>query len=91
MKIVVDTSIFISAIISPTGSIAEILMNPIYQIDKYTCYYLIVEFFKHKEKILKFSKLSENELIEQIYILLKNINLINENKSQKKFGRKLII
>jgi len=80
MKIVVDTSVFMSALISPKGKCAELLLNPIFQMEKYTCYFLIVEVFKHKDKILKCSKLTESELLEQVYILMKNLTLINENQ-----------
>ncbi len=69
-----------SALISPKGIYAELLMNPIFKFEKYSSYYLVVEIFKHKDKILKYSKLSESELIEQVYNLLKNVTLINENQ-----------
>ncbi len=88
MKIIVDTSIFISALINPKGIFAEILMNPSFQFENYSSYYLIIEIFKHKEKILKYSKLTENELIEQVYKLLKNVTLINENQIPKETWKK---
>jgi hypothetical protein len=53
-----------SALISPKGIYAELLMKPIFRFEKYSSYYLVVEIFKHKEKILKYSKLTESELIE---------------------------
>jgi predicted nucleic acid-binding protein len=88
MKIIVDTSIFMSALISPKGIYAELLMNPIFRFEKYSSYYLVVEIFKHKEKILKYSKLTESELIEQVYNLLKNVTLINENQIPKEIWQK---
>jgi putative PIN family toxin of toxin-antitoxin system len=88
MKIIIDTSIFISALISPKGIYAELLMNPIFRFEKYSSYYLVVEIFKHKEKILKYSKLTEIELIEQVYNLLKNVSLINENQIPKEIWQK---
>jgi len=88
MKIIVDTSIFMSALISPKGIYAELLMNPIFRFEKYSSYYLVVEIFKHKEKILKYSKLTESELIEQVYNLLKNVTLINENQIPKEIWLK---
>lgn len=83
MKMIVDTSIFMSALISPKGIYAELLMNPIFQFEKFSSYYLVVEIFKHKDKILKYSKLTESELIEQVYNLLKNVTLINEDQIPK--------
>jgi predicted nucleic acid-binding protein len=88
MKIIVDTSVFMSALISPKGIYAELLMNPIFRFEKYSSYYLVVEIFKHKEKILKYSKLTESELIEQVYNLLKNVTLINENQIPKEIWQK---
>jgi len=88
MKIIVHTSIFMSALISPKGIYAELLMNPIFRFEKYSSYYLVVEIFKHKEKILKYSKLTESELIEQVYNLLKNVTLINENQIPKEILQK---
>jgi putative PIN family toxin of toxin-antitoxin system len=88
MKIIVDTSIFMSALISPKGICAELLMNPIFHFEKYSSYYLVIEIFKHKEKILKYSKLTESELIEQVYNLLKNVTLINENQIPKEIWQK---
>ncbi len=87
MKVIVDTSIFISALISPKGIYAELLMNPIFQFEKYSSYYLVVEVFKHKEKILKYSKLTEDELVEQVYNLLKNVTLINESQIPKEIWK----
>ena len=88
MKIIVDTSIFMSALISPKGIYAELLMNPIFQFEKYSSYYLIIEVFKHKEKILKYSKLTESELLEQVYNLLKNVTLINESQIPEEVWKK---
>jgi len=88
MKVVIDTSIFINALISPKGISAEILMNPIFRFRKYSSYYLVIEIFKHKDKIIKYSKLSESELIEQVYNLLKNITLVNENQISKEIWQK---
>jgi predicted nucleic acid-binding protein len=83
MKIIIDTSVFISALINPKGVIGNLLLNPIFHFEKYSCYYLVTEIFKHKEKILKYSKLSEEELIEQVYILIKDMTLVNENQIPK--------
>jgi len=49
---------------------------------------LVIEIFKHKEKILKYSKLTESELIDQVYNLLKNVTLINENQIPKEIWQK---
>lgn len=78
MKVILDTNVFFSALIKPDGKIAEILLNPSFQFEKYTCYYLYVEIFKHKNKILRISKLEEEELLEVLYALLRKIEFVNE-------------
>jgi len=37
MKIIADTNIVISALINPKGKEADIILNPSYTFDKYTC------------------------------------------------------
>ena len=80
MKIIIDTTVFMSALISPLGTCAELIMNPVLKFEKFSCYFLIAELFKHKEKIIKHTRLSEDEIIEQIYYLIKNLTLINEEQ-----------
>lgn len=38
--------------------------------------FLTFEIFNHKEKILKYSKLNENELLELIYLTFEHINFV---------------
>jgi len=45
----------------------------------FSCRFAIVELFKHKEKISKFSKLTEDEILTSLYRLLKIINFYNED------------
>lgn len=83
MKVILDTNIFFSALIKPDGKIAEIILNPAFHFEKYTCYYLYIELFKHKDKILKVSKLSESELLEVFYALIRRVAFINESHIPK--------
>jgi len=78
MKIVIDTNLLFSAIIKPNGKIGEIILNPSFSLEIYGCYFSYIELFKHKEKILKVSKLQENELLEIMYQVFKKIIFINE-------------
>ncbi len=55
----------------------ELIFNE--EAEFYTCRFLIVEIFKHKEKILKFSKLPEEELLEVLHEILRNIEFYNED------------
>jgi len=65
---------------SSKGRVADVLMNPINDFEKYSCYFMQVEIFKHKQKILKYSKLEESELLEVVYLTLKKLSLVNENQ-----------
>jgi len=80
MRVIIDTSVIMSALMSSKGRVADVLMNPINDFEKYSCYFMQVEIFKHKQKILKYSKLEESELLEVVYLTLKKLSLVNENQ-----------
>jgi predicted nucleic acid-binding protein len=40
--------------------------------------FLFVEIFKYKEKIVKYSKLNDDEVLEILYDILKNITIVDE-------------
>ena len=46
--------------------------------DKLACHFLYVEIFKHKEKLLKLSKLPEKDLLQILYEIVKKVTFINE-------------
>lgn len=48
-------------------------------LEVYSCKHIVVELFKHKEKIKKYSLLSEEELIEFLYFVLQKICIIDES------------
>lgn len=69
--LVIDTNLIFSALISKSSNIRDILLGGQYEL--FAPNYIITEIFKHKEKILKYCKLSEddfyiylNGIIEQI-------------------------
>lgn len=78
MKVIIDSNILFSALLKPDGRIAEILLNPAFVMDKMTCHFLYVELFKHKEKLLKISKLPEDDLLQILYAVVKKVTFINE-------------
>lgn len=78
MKIVVDTNIIFSALLSSNNTIGNLLFNSDKHFEFYTCTYMRFEIQKHWERLIKISKLSSEELqISYIQILLK-LNFINE-------------
>lgn len=83
MKIIIDTNILISTIMSSGGVTGTFLLKDLREIEKFSCYYLYIEIFDKKEKIIKYSKLPEKEVLELLYLVLKNIQFINENQISK--------
>ncbi len=80
MKIVVDTNILISTLVKSDGAIGQLLIQELDKYEVLSCYYLYIEIFDKKEKIKKYSKLLEVELLDLLYIVLKKVNFINENQ-----------
>jgi predicted nucleic acid-binding protein len=79
MKIVVDTNIIFSALLKEDNRYARALIKNEDAHDFYAVYFTIVELFKHKERIKQFSKLSEEDILEALYELLKHIHIINDS------------
>jgi len=76
--IIVDTNILFSALLGKNKTFRDILLSS-EGCSLYSPKFTIVELFKYKEKIKKFSFLGEDELLELLYSLLKKINLFDES------------
>ena len=79
MKVIVDTNIIFSALLREDNKYANMLIKSDDNHDFYGVYFTIVELFKHKERIIKYSKLNEDEVLEVLYELLKHIHIINND------------
>ena len=79
MKVIIDTNIIFSALLHEDNKYANTLIKNDANHDFYAVYFTIVELFKHKEKIKKYSKLSDEEVLEVLYELLKRIHIINDD------------
>jgi predicted nucleic acid-binding protein len=77
-KIVIDTNILFSAILNPDSRIGKIIINSRRHFQFYSCDFLRTELFKHRDKLLKLTKLSEQELDELTLLLTRNVIFINE-------------
>ncbi|MEW5831119.1 MAG: PIN domain-containing protein [Chloroflexota bacterium] len=76
-RVVVDTNVIFSAPVSGKESaFSEILLQS--KNEFYACETTLVEIFKHKEKILKFSRFSDDDLVRFYYIILNRLNLYKE-------------
>ena len=79
--IVVDTNIIISSLLHRKSPFLELLLTKKHQF--YICELSIIELFNNKEKIIKLSKLQEDELTKVFHTLLRNLNLFKENLIEK--------
>lgn len=79
--IIVDTNILISAFLQKNSPFSKILQSEEFQF--YICEVTIIELFKHKEKIIKLSDLSEDELTKVFHSILKKLTLFKEDLIEK--------
>lgn len=81
--IIVDTNILFSALLrEPSRFVGLIFQN---EYDFYICEYVIVELFKHKDRLVKQSKLSEDDVLRVLYRLLKRLTIYPERLIQPEF------
>ena len=78
MKIVVDTNILFSALLKTPNRYAETIL--LGEDSFYSPKFVFVELFKYKTKIIKYSKLTEDEVLELLHRLLKNIHMEEERQ-----------
>lgn len=76
-KVVLDTNLLFSAMLSRNATFREILFDPSCRF--FSAKYLIVEIFKHKERIVKASKASEEEVYAYLHEVLSRIEFVNED------------
>ena len=82
MNIIVDSNIIFSALIKSENKFRELIMfNE--RFNFISSNFLIVELFKLKEKLMKFSKLSELDLLSSYHLLLNQIDFVNDNLISK--------
>ena len=78
MKIIVDTNIVFSAILNSNSRIGKILLNSKEHFQFFTCNYLRTEIQRHRNKLLKLTKLSEGQLSELEDLITQHITFIDE-------------
>ena len=76
--IIVDTNVLFSTLLGKNKKFRDILLSQENAI-LHSCKYSIVELFKYKEKIQKYSSFDEDEILELLYNLLKKIQIFDEN------------
>ena len=78
MKIIVDTDIVFSAILNSNSRIGKILLNSKEHFQFFTCNYLRTEIQRYRNKLLKLTKLTEDQLSELQNLLTQHITFIDE-------------
>ena len=78
MKINVDTNIVFSAILNSNSRIGKILLNSKEHFQFFTCNYLRTEIQRHRNKLLKLTKLTEDQLSELEDLITQRITFIDE-------------
>lgn len=90
MKIVVDTNIIFSGLLSPNGTISDLLLNSSNTFDFYSPTYLLDEMENHKEKLQNISGLSGRELNFMQRNLFKKIDFIDLESIRESTWKKAI-
>ncbi len=90
MKIVVDTNILFSGLLSPKGTISDLLLNSSDTFDFYSPTFVLDELHNHKNKLLKLSGYSGKELDFLLRILFKKIDLIDLETIQQQTWKNAI-
>lgn len=75
--IVVDTNILFSAFLSGESIFARVLLTLDHRF--FVCEEMLVELFKHKEKIVGASQLSEDDVIRLYNVFLRRVTLYKED------------
>lgn len=73
----VDTNILFSALLRLENRFATMLLRRDYRF--FVCESVLVELFKHKEKILRASRLSDEDLVRFYHVLLRRLTLYKED------------
>jgi predicted nucleic acid-binding protein len=74
--VVVDTNVLFSALLGSSSNFAHSILTTDHSY--WICESIIVELFKHKEKIVQHSRLSEDDIARLYYRLLDRLNIFKE-------------
>ena len=78
MKIIVDTNIVFSAILNSNSRIGKILLNSKEHFQFFSCNFLWTEIQRHRNKLLKLTKLTEYQLTELEELATHKLTFIDE-------------
>lgn len=79
--VIVDTNVIFSALLKKESKIKEVLSNTQYNFCAPN--FLVVEIFKHHDKIIRRSKASEEEVTELLALILSKVKFINDELNER--------
>ena len=85
MKLVVDTNVIFSALLKSGSKELYILKKSNFQF--FIPKVVFIELFKYKEKILRYSNLTEDEILELLYVILGSIKVVDEMQIPYEFRK----
>jgi len=88
MRVIVDTNIVFSALLSSHGTIGQLFLQPGKALSFYSCTFLQHEIDAHRERIIRISGLSELQLSEALRLIYASITFIQEDMIPKDHLRK---
>lgn len=74
--IIVDTNILFSALLRQDSRFTRAILNS--GSPFYVCESILIELFRHKERIVHRSKLTEDEVVRLLYLLLRQVTAYRE-------------
>ena len=86
MRIVVDTNLIFSLLLTKNENILRIIFDDRFYI--VSTNHLILELFKYKEKIAQYSRLTESEILELLLEVLENIEIVPYRSIPRVFREK---
>ncbi|HEV2150700.1 MAG TPA: PIN domain-containing protein [Longimicrobiaceae bacterium] len=85
-SVVVDTNIVFSALLREHSRFSEVLLQSEHTF--YVCESVLVELFRHKDRILRASRLEEADLARLYHVLLRRLQLYREDQiAPENWGR----
>lgn len=75
--VVIDTNVVFSSLVSRHSRLRRLLFTSA-ETEFHCPRFLFLELFKHKERILKATKLPEGELLEYLNVMLGKVNFVEE-------------
>ncbi|WP_022854168.1 PIN domain-containing protein [Thermodesulfatator atlanticus] len=86
MRVVIDTNLIFSLLLRKNKKLLGILFSD--EVALYAPPHLFLELFKHKDRLLKFTNLKENELLELLLAIFERIEVISYRRIPKDYRAK---